>query len=81
MHDKTREEAINLIYAHLENLTNEELGDVMGSMFGDSVESLIGVIPYHGANFTVHDKDDLRFDEYSNLKDECKWCQKDILEQ
>jgi len=63
--DITREEAINLIYAHLENLTNEELGDVMGSMFGDSVER-----PYYGANFTVHDKDDLRFDEYGNLKDE-----------
>lgn len=65
--DITREEAINLIYAHLENLTNEELGDVMGSMFGDSVER-----PYHGANFTVYDKGDLRFDEYGNLKDECK---------
>ena len=36
-----------------------------GEKFGDSVER-----PYYGANFTVHDKDDLRFDEYGNLKDE-----------
>lgn len=65
--DITREEAINLIYAHLESLTNEELGDVMGSMFGDNHS-----LPYYGANFSVYDKVDLRFDEYGNLKDECK---------
>lgn len=63
----TREEAINLIYNHLEGLTNEELGDVMGSMFGDSTER-----PYYGANFSVYEKGDLRFDEFGNLKDECK---------
>jgi hypothetical protein len=63
----TRKEAISLIHTHLDGLSNEELSDVMGSMFGDTIER-----PYHGANFSVYNDGDLRFDEFGNLKDECK---------
>lgn len=65
--DIKREEAISLIGTYLHTLTNEELGMVMYSMFGDSTER-----PYYGANFTVYNDGDLRFDEFGNLKDECK---------
>lgn len=48
--DIKRKEALNLIYEHLESLTNEELGDVMGVMFGDTSGR-----PYYGANFNVYE--------------------------
>lgn len=62
-----RQKALDLIYRHLEDLDNEGLGIVMSSMFGENTK-----LPYYGANFSVYNKGDMRFDEYGNLKDECK---------
>lgn len=46
--DISREEALQSIRTHLHSLTNDELSDVMGAMFGDNPE-----LPYHGRNFWV----------------------------
>lgn len=65
--DITKQEAIDLIIGNIDTLSNEELGVVMASMFGDNPN-----LPYYGANFSVYKDGDLRFDEFGNLKDECK---------
>lgn len=62
-----REEAIQSIINHLDDLNNVELGDVMSSMFGENSK-----LPHYGANFTVYSDGDLRYDEYGNLREECK---------
>ena len=49
----SREKAISKIYKHLEDLSDEQLEDVMCSIFGDNPD-----LPYYGCNFTiVHETD------------------------
>ena len=48
--DVTRQEAMSLIHSNLNSLSNDELGEVMSSMFGDNTN-----LPHYGANFSVRD--------------------------
>lgn len=69
----TRREAIQAIMQSLDetpydNMSNDELADLMYKLdIGDDHNK-----PYYGCNFSIYNGDDIRFDEYGNLKDECK---------
>jgi len=62
----TRDEAMSAIMSALENtpydeMTNEELDDIMCSMnFGDDTK-----LPYYGHNFSIYDSDD-KIDRLNN---------------
>ena len=54
----SRKKAISKIYDHLEDLSNEELGDVMSTMFGDNPD-----LPYCGYNFSIIEEDNEGIDD------------------
>ena len=69
----TRKEAIQAIMVSLDEtpydkMSNRELEELMYQLdIGDDLNK-----PYYGYNFSVSDDGGLKFDEYGNLKDECK---------